>query len=424
MATVGSLSEFVESDGDWIEYVERLEHFFLANDIADEAKKRSILLSVCGARTYKLIRNLAMPQKPGEIGFRDLVTMVQNHHNPKPSVIVQRFKFHTYSRKPGVSVAAFVAELRQLSEYCEFGAVLYDMLCDRLVCGINDDGLQRRLLGEATLTFKKALEISQAMETAANNTKDIQKANGGAQPSAVHHVSTEKTGKSVECYRCGGAHFANDCGFKDAVCHNCQKKGHIAKKCRGAKNKQKKEWGKSKPKMSTHHLQGEEPEEPCSFNMFNLREPRAEPIHATLQINGKDLKMEVGTGASVSVISQDTYSKLWCSGGAPALKGTHIRLKTYTDELGTLRGTTVKLCVDPKVQPRFFKPHSVPYAMKAKVKAELERLQQLDVIEPMEFSDWAAPIVPVLKDDGNVRICGDYKLTVNQASQLDTYPLP
>ena len=62
--------------------------------------------------------------------------------------------------------------------------------------------------------------------------------------------------------------------------------------------------------------------------------------------------------------------------------------------------------------------------MKAKGEAELERLQQLGVIEPIEFLDWAAPIVPVLKDDGEVRICGDYKLTANHASQLDTYPLP
>lgn len=40
MATIGSLTEFAEGDGDWIEYVERLEHFFLANDISDEGKKK------------------------------------------------------------------------------------------------------------------------------------------------------------------------------------------------------------------------------------------------------------------------------------------------------------------------------------------------------------------------------------------------
>ena len=40
------------------------------------------------------------------------------------------------------------------------------------------------------------------------------------------------------------------------------------------------------------------------------------------------------------------------------------------------------------------------------------------------MSDWAAHIVPVLKRDGPVRVCGDYKLTVNQVGKLDPYPLP
>ena len=55
---------------------------------------------------------------------------------------------------------------------------------------------------------------------------------------------------------------------------------------------------------------------------------------------------------------------------------------------------------------------------------ELDRLEKEGIIEPVDFSDWAAPIVPVVKRDGSVRICGDYKLTVNQAAATDAYPLP
>lgn len=46
------------------------------------------------------------------------------------------------------------------------------------------------------------------------------------------------------------------------------------------------------------------------------------------------------------------------------------------------------------------------------------------MIEPVQFSDWAAPLVPVVKEDGGVCICRHIKLTINQASQLHTYHLP
>ncbi len=56
---------------------------------------------------------------------------------------------------------------------------------------------------------------------------------------------------------------------------------------------------------------------------------------------------------------------------------------------------------------------------------ELSRLEHEGIIKPVHFAEWAAPIVPVLKSDKtSVRICGDYKLTVNHASKLDSYPIP
>ena len=62
--------------------------------------------------------------------------------------------------------------------------------------------------------------------------------------------------------------------------------------------------------------------------------------------------------------------------------------------------------------------------MRVKVNNELDRLKKEGIIQPVEFSDWAAPIVPVLKQDGSVRICGDYRMTINQGSRTDTYPIP
>ena len=63
MALIGKIEEYNENDS-WIEYTERLEQYFAANEITDNNKKRAVLLSVCGAKTYKLIRNLVNPRKP------------------------------------------------------------------------------------------------------------------------------------------------------------------------------------------------------------------------------------------------------------------------------------------------------------------------------------------------------------------------
>ena len=65
------------------------------------------------------------------------------------------------------------------------------------------------------------------------------------------------------------------------------------------------------------------------------------------------------------------------------------------------------------------------YAMRVKVEQELDRLVSEGILELVQFVDWAAPIVPVLKSDRqSVRICGDFGLTINQASRLDRYPIP
>lgn len=75
-------------------------------------------------------------------------------------------------------------------------------------------------------------------------------------------------------------------------------------------------------------------------------------------------------------------------------------------------------------KPKFFKSRSVPYAVKGAIEEELDRLEREGILEKVNYSEWATPIVAVPKPDGRFRICGDFKVTVNQALHVDQYPLP
>ena len=154
--------------------MERLEQYFLVNEVEDVAKRRAILLSVCGSETYALARDLLQPARPAETTFKKIVDTLEKHFSPKPSEIMERYKFHSRNRNEDEGIAAYVAELRKLTEHCNFGDTLPEMLRDRLVCGIKNKTIQRRLLAERKFTLKKAEEIALGEELAAKQVVDIQ----------------------------------------------------------------------------------------------------------------------------------------------------------------------------------------------------------------------------------------------------------
>ena len=147
MALFGNVGEYVESKESWSLYIERLEQFFTANSIPDE-KKASVLLSTIGATVYHTVGNLVAPRKPSEVTYQCITEVMGDLYNPKPLVTVQRFRFYCRFRQPEESDSTFVAELRNLAKDCDFGATLEDNLRNRLVCGIADQVLQKRLLSE------------------------------------------------------------------------------------------------------------------------------------------------------------------------------------------------------------------------------------------------------------------------------------
>ena len=111
------------------------------------------------------------PAKLGDTPYNDLVDAMKQHVDPTPSVTVQRFKFNSCVHLAEETVSTYVSELRSIAEHCNFGKSLDDMLRDHLICGINEELTQHCLLAESKLTLKRALKITQSLETAVQMVK-------------------------------------------------------------------------------------------------------------------------------------------------------------------------------------------------------------------------------------------------------------
>eukprot|EP00731_Ephydatia_muelleri_P002089 Em0001g2089a len=219
MAKFGHLQEFDTDLEPITAYLERVELYFSANGIGED-KKLAILLSVIGPKTYGVLRNLLAPSRPQEKKFSEVTEVLIRHFEPKLIVIAERFSFYRRSQLVGESVADFVAELRRLARNCQFGDFLDEALRDRLVCGLQNEAIQRRLLTEAKLTFAGALELAKAQEAAELQAKQFKDPDIG-----VHKLSTTRLSEKdtrEQCTHCGRRnHPPDQCRLKDYTCHKC-----------------------------------------------------------------------------------------------------------------------------------------------------------------------------------------------------------
>ena len=217
MNSIGKLEEFYETHGDWTAYIERVEQYFLANDVDDE-KKVPVLLTVIGGKTYSLLRTLTSPDKPST----KPLAILQGHLSPKPLLIAERFRFHKRDQREDENINTYVAEIKKLSEHCEFGAALNDSLRDRFVCGLHNESIQKRLLVETSLTFEKALKLAVAMETAMKDSVELRGKTKSEPPvNGIHEAPMQH-----RCYRCGKeGHEPKNATLKISTAETVEKRG-------------------------------------------------------------------------------------------------------------------------------------------------------------------------------------------------------
>ena len=279
--------------------------------------------------------------------------------------------------------------------------------------------------------------------------------------------------KSKKCTRCGRtpAHGKEQCPAREELCHKCGKKGHFMVMCR--------------TRGAVRTVESTKDDE--AFMGMVQQSKGSSPWSITLSVNGKPVEFKIDTGADVTVIPKSVFKKIpdvTLKSPTKTLSGTSCRTlqvkgqftanlnyqdKEATEEVYVVKSLNRSLLGRPAIEalglvqrvnavqtktdlvkqfPKLFeglgkleeeykillRDDARPYALSTprriaipllpKVKAELERMEEMRVVSRVrEPTEWCAGMVVVPKADGSVRICVDLT-RLNECVRRERHPLP
>lgn len=247
-------------------FLERVEAFFAVNHrSASDTEKVSSLILLISPEMYAVLKNIFLPDTVINQTFATVVNKLKEYYCPKRLVISERYKFNTRKQMEGESVGEFIVALSRLASNCQFDYFLDQALRDRLVAGLSDAIMVRKLLSETNpISFDEACKIVLDMDTVRRNTA-VPNEHGESESFAIRknfnrrwptksqslkeypvfsdglaNTNPKKfvgqdASANVEkmCGRCGKkSHSESVCPAKEWVCFLCEKKGHTSRCCR------------------------------------------------------------------------------------------------------------------------------------------------------------------------------------------------
>lgn len=347
---IGEIKEFNMTEG-WELWTQRLQQFFLANDVT-EVRKDSLFLTLLGSEGYALLRNLCTPDLPSSKSFETLLTLMKEHLQPKPSVIMERYKFKECRQKDSENIRQFVTNLKKLSTYCEFGTNLNYHVRDQFVWGLRSDAIKQKLLGEKDLSCSRAIEFAQAMESATRDAaemglstqKSTESINFWNSKKQQQTKGQERNQENLVCGCCGGRyHRASACRYKKFKCNICKKEGHLSRVYKNRKNCKSRDNNVNGNKLQSRNRQNfltEENSENNDFDeLFHLGESdkminnndknKSEPPYVIkIEILGEKIDFIVDIGSDVTAVSEE-FVKERKSFQSVALEKTQRRFKSH-----------------------------------------------------------------------------------------------
>nr|XP_054926490.1 uncharacterized protein LOC129384900 [Dermacentor andersoni] len=167
------LPEFEDEKDKWQAYLVKVEAYFEANDVKDDAMQRALLVAALGTRTIEILNGKVAPRKPNALTYKEVVQTLNSYYDPVPNEISESFKFFHRCQQEGESVHAFIVAIRQMAHNCNFGTMLDRMIRVRIVGGVRSKNAQKQLLAKKDLNLEEAEARALAAESAERDSQGI-----------------------------------------------------------------------------------------------------------------------------------------------------------------------------------------------------------------------------------------------------------
>lgn len=293
-----------------------------------------------------------------------------------------------------------------------------------------------------------------------------------------HSPFANGSDSNIVCFRCGGKHLATSCTLdRNISCRNCGIKGHLQKVCK-RKNKvaanelgeilltQTKQTRYREKFYTTVTLEGKQVqfEIDSGAAVTIVSKQFAKSCCSGLRMERSDLQLITYCKTSIPVIGfvrvrvqynnitktlnmyitnidrEPLMGREWIRQFNVQLAETldiesvnisqEIKnmLQDYTKSLDSsytkIKKIQARLAIRDDTRPIFCRARKVPFKLMPLVEKEIEKLVDRGILIKTNTSAWATPVVPVLKKDGTVRLCGDFSMTLNKHLLVDEHPLP
>lgn len=469
----------------WKDWIQQFNWYSTAVQLQRKTPEiqAATLMSSLGSEAAEIYNTFNLTEQE-ETNVAVIKQRFTEYFTPRTNVTYERYMFNRLHQEENEPFDCFITKLKTQIKKCDFGAISDSLLVDKIIIGIKNEDLRKKLLTEENLTLERAVNACKINEQTSLQLDNMISSKTVESVKAKKH-NHNKSGKpgndDFDCRRCGTKHGRKQCPAYKKKCETCGIPGHVAAVCR-SKSKAKKtvnlvqESDSEQDEMYLNEIIKNSVEESKILELYPSKHP--DNWYETVEIGQEKLRFKLDTGAQCNVlpykyirnakielhpskvkrlisfsdhrinvigeatigckvknkthqinfkiINENTSAILGrksCEDLGLIIRVNELKTANVFDGLGCLKNFEYDIDLVENPQFEKYPARRIPHAIRQQVKSELDSMVKLGVIRKMdnEVSPVVSPMV-IVRKNSKLRICLD-PTDVNKNIQRRYYPL-